>query len=104
MESNLLRARSEEGFELKVLARWSFEREVQIELASSVQSVLTGSQETTLDLNQVNELSLAMNDTQVVVHLKNIVPAFIHLAAGVSRCTSFSLVLFAHHFVSFLSE
>jgi hypothetical protein len=87
MKSALEHAAADEDFKLHVWVRWSFEREVEAELSSTVQSVASGSHRTTLDKKQVDQLSRAMTDPAVVVSLPEIVPLFVHLAAGDSTNT-----------------
>lgn len=87
MKDALQRALNPDDQLLFMRARWTFNRNVAQELASSVEQEATGSMERVLNVTEVQQLLNAMDDTAVTVPLPDIIPAFVHLGSGASTNT-----------------
>ena len=83
---NALQRASDTPADLKLhmWARWTFNRDVAQELASTVAPESTGSLQRELNVSEVVLMLAAMSDPSVIVPLPALVPAFVHLGSSSS--------------------
>jgi len=84
MVNALQRALNPADLKLRMAARWTFNRDVAEELASTVAQETHGSMQRELNVTEIDSMLKAMSNSSVVVPLPDLVPAFIHLGSGSS--------------------